>query len=80
MGAKDSVTGADLVARWISGRARGAAAATVGAEPAAAWVVNGNVRVVFTFTITSAGRITAIDLIGDPAVLSGLDVVLPRGQ
>ncbi|MGH3207400.1 MAG: RNA polymerase subunit sigma-70, partial [Trebonia sp.] len=80
MGAGDAVTGADLVAKWISGRAQGAVPATVGYEPGAAWAVKGTVRVAFSFTITDAGRIAAIDLIGDPAVLSGLDVVLLRGR
>ena len=80
MGADDVVTGADLVAKWVSGRAQGAVPATVGYEPGAAWAVKGTVRVAFGFTITDAGRIAAIDLIGDPAVLSGLDVVLLRGQ
>ena len=74
MGADDTLTGADVVAKWISGRARGAAPAMVGYEPGAAWVVKGTVRVAFSFTVTRVGRITAIDLIGDPAVLSGLPV------
>jgi RNA polymerase sigma factor (sigma-70 family) len=74
MGAEDSVTGADLVAKWMSGRAQGAVPAVVGYEPGAAWAVKGNVRVAFSFTITDAGRIAAIDLIGDPAVLPGLEV------
>jgi RNA polymerase sigma factor (sigma-70 family) len=74
MGAEHSVTGADVVAKWISGRARGAVPATVGGEPGAAWAVKGNVRVAFSFTITSAGRVAVIDLIGDPAVLAGLGV------
>jgi len=52
----------------------------VGDEPGAAWAVNGTVRVVFSFTVTEAGRIAAINLIADPAVLPGLDVVLPRGR
>ncbi len=34
----------------------------------------GNVRVAFSFTITSAGRVAVIDLIGEPAVLAGLGV------
>jgi RNA polymerase sigma-70 factor (ECF subfamily) len=80
MGADDAVTGADLVAKWISGRAQGAVPAMVGDEPGAAWAVKGTVRVAFSFTVTSAGRIAAIDLIADPAVLPGLDVVLLRGQ
>jgi RNA polymerase sigma-70 factor (ECF subfamily) len=80
MGADDALTGADLVAKWISGRARGAVPAMVGDEPGAVWAVNGTVRVAFSFTVTDAGRIAAINLIADPAVLPGLDVVLPRGQ
>ena len=80
MGADDALTGADLVAKWISGRARGAVPAMVGDEPGAAWAVNGTVRVAFSFTVTEAGRIAAINLIADPAVLPGLDIVLPRGQ
>jgi len=74
MGADGTLTGADAVARWISGRARGAVAAMVGGEPGAAWAVTGTIRVAFGFTVTSDGRITAIDLIGDPAVLGGLPV------
>jgi RNA polymerase sigma-70 factor (ECF subfamily) len=76
MGADDAVTGADLVAKWISGRARGAVPAVVGDEPGAAWAVKGTVRVAFSFTVTSAGRIARIDLIGDPAVLPGLEIEL----
>jgi RNA polymerase sigma factor (sigma-70 family) len=79
MGADDAVTGADLVAKWISGRARGAVLAVVGDEPGAAWAVKGTVRVAFSFTITSAGRIARIDLIGDPAVLPGLEIELDGG-
>jgi RNA polymerase sigma-70 factor (ECF subfamily) len=74
MGADDSVTGAALVAKWISGRARGAVPAMVGDEPGAAWAVKGNVRVAFSFTITDEGRIAGINLIGDPAVLPGLEI------
>jgi RNA polymerase sigma-70 factor (ECF subfamily) len=78
MGADAAVTGAELVAKWISGRAQGAVPALVGDEPGAAWAVKGSVRVVFSFTITSAGRIAAINLIADPAVLAALDVELAR--
>jgi hypothetical protein len=66
---RTATTGADVVAKWISGRTRGAVPATVGGEPGAAWAVKGNVRVAFSFTITSAGRVAVIDLIGDPVVL-----------
>jgi RNA polymerase sigma-70 factor (ECF subfamily) len=74
MGADDTVTGADAVAKWISGRARGASPATVGGEPGAAWVVQGTIRVAFSFTITTGGRITAINLIADPAAIAELGV------
>jgi len=74
MGADDSLTGADVVAKWISGRARGAVLAVVGDEPGAAWAVKGSVRVAFSFTITDEGRIAAINLIGDPAVLPDLEI------
>ncbi len=76
MGADESLTGADAVARWINGRAAGAVAATVGGEPGAAWAVKGKVRVAFGFTIGGDGRITAINLIGDPDVLAGLEIEL----
>jgi RNA polymerase sigma factor (sigma-70 family) len=78
LGTRDSMTGADVVAKWVSGRARGAVPALVGGEPGAAWVVDGTVRVAFGFTVTGDGRITAIDLIGDPATLSGLPVEFSR--
>jgi RNA polymerase sigma factor (sigma-70 family) len=70
MGADGSLTGADAVAKWISGRARGASPATVGGEPGAAWVVQGTIRVAFSFTIAADGRITAINLIADPAAIA----------
>lgn len=78
MGADESVTGADAVARWINGRAAGAVAATVGGEPGAAWAVHGKVRVAFGFTVSGDGRITAINLIGDPDGLTGLEIELAR--
>jgi RNA polymerase sigma-70 factor (ECF subfamily) len=74
MGADTTVTGADAVAKWISGRARGAVPATVGGEPGAAWVVEGTIRVAFSFTVTAGGRITAINLIADPAAIAEVGV------
>jgi RNA polymerase sigma-70 factor (ECF subfamily) len=76
MGADESLTGADAVARWINGRAAGAVFATVGGEPGAAWAVKGKVRVAFGFTVGGDGRITAINLIGDPDALAGLEIEL----
>ena len=74
MGAAAEATGADMVARWLSGRARGARLALVDGEPGAVWAVGGKVRVVFGFTISQNGRIARIDLIGSPEDLDTLDI------
>ncbi len=71
MGAAPIVEGADAVANTFVVRWRGsveAVPAFIGDEPAAVWVHNGQRRVLFKFT-TADGRIAAIDLIGDAAVL-----------
>ena len=47
--------------------------ALVNGVPGAVWLVGGQPRVVFAFTIT-AGQITAIALISDPTVLAGLSL------
>jgi len=75
MGAEEAF-GADTVARWLSGRARGAVFAVVDGEPGAAWVDDGAVRVAFAFTITLDGRIAAIDLIAEPEILASLEVTV----
>jgi hypothetical protein len=46
----------------------------VGGEPGAAWVVEGTIRVAFSFTVTADGRITAINLIADPAAIAEVGV------
>jgi RNA polymerase sigma factor (sigma-70 family) len=74
MGAAAETAGADAVARWLSGRARAAVLADVAGEPGAVWAAGGQVRVAFGFTISDDGRVARIDLIGDPAVLGGLDI------
>ena len=66
--------GAQAVARWLSGRARGAVVAYLDGEPGAVWAVNGEVRVAFGFTIGEDARVVRVDLIGDPAVLAALDI------
>jgi RNA polymerase sigma factor (sigma-70 family) len=63
------ITGADAVARTFSGRARAAQPARINDEPGAVWMHAGEVRVAFRFTI-AADRITAIDLVADPATLA----------
>jgi RNA polymerase sigma factor (sigma-70 family) len=70
--------GAALVAQGFSGRARAARAALVDGVPGAAWVAGGAPRAVFVFTF-DAGKISAIEIIMDPAHLGELDVVLLDG-
>jgi RNA polymerase sigma factor (sigma-70 family) len=74
MGAAQEIHGAADVAEF-SRRARGATPALLDGAAAAAWVVAGELRVVYRFT-TSREKITAIDLIADPDRLAGLDLVI----
>lgn len=76
MGAAREIHGAPEVAAF-SRRARGATPALLNGAAAAVWMVAGQLRVVYSFT-TSGERITAIDLIADPARLSQLDLVIPN--
>ena len=66
--------GAQTVASFFSGRARGAKLALIDGVAGLVWATGGRPRVVFSFTL-SDGKITAIDLLGDPDVLGRLDVV-----
>lgn len=66
--------GAQAVSRF-SRYARGARPALLAGMASAAWVVDGDLRVVYEFTIDD-GRISAIDLIGDPDRLVELDLVI----
>jgi len=66
--------GAQTVASFFSGRARGAKLALIDGVAGLVWATGGRPRVVFSFTL-SDGKITAIDLLGDPDVLGQLDVV-----
>jgi len=60
--------GADAVAKLFAGRARAALPAVLDGEPAGLWIHEGVKLVLFRFT-TAGDRITAIELIGDPATL-----------
>ncbi|GGO84831.1 sigma-70 family RNA polymerase sigma factor [Wenjunlia tyrosinilytica] len=73
-GAASEVRGASAVVSTFLGRARAAQSALVDGAAAAVWAPGGRPRVVFGFTITPAGRITAIELLADPAHLGRLDV------
>jgi RNA polymerase sigma factor (sigma-70 family) len=63
------IEGAEAVAQAFSGRARAAQPVLLDGEPGAVWMQAGEVRVAFRFRIAD-GRITAIDLIADPAALA----------
>lgn len=67
------IEGADAVARMFSGRARAAQPVLIDGEPGAVWMHEGEVLVAFRFR-TAGDRITAIELIADPAALGHLTV------
>jgi RNA polymerase sigma factor (sigma-70 family) len=73
-GAAAETRGAQAVAATFSGRARAAKVALIDGVAGLVWATGGRPRVVFSFTFTG-GKITAIDLLGDPAMLGKLDVV-----
>ncbi len=75
LGATAEVRGAAAVVSSFLSRARGARFALVNGAAGAAWAVEGTTRVVFSFTLAD-GRITAIDLVADPALLGRIDVAI----
>ena len=77
-GAEPEIRGVDAVAAMFLGRARAAKLALINGVTGAVWAAGGRPRVVFTFTLTG-GKITAIDLLGDPGTLGQLDLVTLPG-
>jgi RNA polymerase sigma-70 factor (ECF subfamily) len=71
--------GAQAVAAQFSGRARAAQLALVDGGAGLAWAPGGQPRAVFAFTLSDEGKITAIEIIADPARLSQLDLKLIGG-
>jgi RNA polymerase sigma factor (sigma-70 family) len=67
------VRGASRVASAFKGRARAAVPAIIDGEAGAVWAVGGLVRAAFVFSIEE-DKITAIDIVMDPARLAQLDV------
>jgi RNA polymerase sigma-70 factor (ECF subfamily) len=67
--------GAAAVAEALKGRARGVRPAVVDGEAGAVWVVGGQTRSAFLFTVR-AERIVAIEIVMSPAQLGGLTVEL----
>src|SRR5215468_4976148 len=74
IGTAAETRGAQTVASFFSGRARGARLALIDGVAGLVWATGGRPRVVFSFTL-SDGKITEIDLLGDPDMLGRLDVV-----
>ncbi len=77
MGALPAYEGAAAIAARFDG-AQGAASALIDGDPGAAWLVAGRVRTAFAFHL-EAGLIREIELIADPDVLGGMDVVATEG-
>ena len=67
------VRGPALVADAFNDRTRGVSPALIDGEPGAAWVMGGQVRAAWVFTI-EGGKISTIDVIMDPGQLAALDV------
>lgn len=72
-GAPDGVRGAAAVAGQLGGRAQAARLALIDGSPGAAWAPAGHLRSAFIFTIVD-DKITAIDVVAEPAQLDRLDV------
>jgi hypothetical protein len=74
MGADREVVGALAVASTFSGRAEAARPALIDGAAGLVWLHRGKPRVVFAFTL-AGGKVTAIELIGDPERLARLEVI-----
>jgi RNA polymerase sigma-70 factor (ECF subfamily) len=74
-GVTSEVHGAQAVAQQFAGRARTARLALIDGAAGAVWAPGSRTRVVFAFTITE-GKIAGIEIIGDPARISQLDVAI----
>jgi RNA polymerase sigma factor (sigma-70 family) len=78
-GSLGEVRGAeDVAANFARRGAKGARMALINGIPGAVWAPGGTPRVIFSFTFVD-GRITAIDILGDPDVVSQLDVAILSG-
>jgi RNA polymerase sigma factor (sigma-70 family) len=71
----ETLHGAEAVARVFSGRAQAAEAALLDGVPGAVYAPGGHVYSAFDIVVVD-GRIVAIEMIGDPDVIAGLDVEL----
>jgi len=69
----NELRGAGEVAEQFSGQARGAQLVLVDGRAGLMWAPGGEVKVVFDFTVIG-GRVVAIELLGDPALLAAIAV------
>jgi RNA polymerase sigma-70 factor (ECF subfamily) len=74
-GVPKEVRGAAEVAGTFSGRAQAARPALVNGAAGAVWTYRGQPRVVFSFTV-AAGKITELEMIGDPERLGQLELAM----
>jgi RNA polymerase sigma-70 factor (ECF subfamily) len=72
-GTFEEARGAEAVARFFAGRARGARLAFLNGSPGAVWAPGGTPRVAFAFTVVD-GKVAGIDLLADPKYLEELDL------
>jgi RNA polymerase sigma-70 factor (ECF subfamily) len=75
MGSPARLVGATAVAGMFSGRAQGAAPATLDTMLGLAWIVGGRPKVAWEFTIEH-GRVTRIDMIADADSLGSMKVAV----
>jgi RNA polymerase sigma factor (sigma-70 family) len=75
LGGLERLNGDDAVARAFLGKAQAARAALLDGAAGAVFVSDGRLRGALEFVV-SGGRIVAVEVVSDPAVLAALDVVL----
>ncbi|WP_238011134.1 sigma-70 family RNA polymerase sigma factor [Dactylosporangium sp. AC04546] len=75
LGSEGETRGAEVVARFFSGRAQAAVPALIDGVPAAVVLRENRIFIALTFIVTG-GRIAAIESIADPDDLAALDVRL----
>jgi RNA polymerase sigma-70 factor (ECF subfamily) len=79
MGAEAVYEGAASVAERFQGGAQGARQASIDGDAGLAWIVGGEVKVVFAFQI-EGGLVREVELIADPEVLATMHVVPSREE
>jgi RNA polymerase sigma-70 factor (ECF subfamily) len=75
MGSPETVLGASAVAATFSGRALGAQSALIDGAVGMVWIVGGNTKVAWDFTIVE-DRIVHIAMLAAPDTLDDLDLTV----